>query len=120
MKRDDDWNKKRFVKYLKFAPKITVPVTMKQLRKKMNKKAQLKLEGIIDKELGPSQPARCTSAQYVDKNGEPLLFYFGRRLVSPNEKPPVRSLLPARIDSISIVSSEYYSRKGSILWSVSG
>jgi hypothetical protein len=95
MKKDDDLNKGRFTNYLKFAPKITVPVTVKELSKSVSKKARLRLEKIIDKDLGPSKPARCTSAQYVDKDGEPLLFYFGRRLVSPK---CTSSLLPSLVE----------------------
>jgi hypothetical protein len=44
------------------------------------------MEANSEKLLLQLQPARCTSAQYMDRNGKPLLFYFGRCLVRPGDK----------------------------------
>ncbi len=86
MDRDDKKNASRFKNYLDYAPKIVLPLTLRGLRKPLTKDGRDKLEEKTDKLLSPSQPAHCTSAQYVDRNGEPLLFYFGRRLVHPGDK----------------------------------
>ena len=86
MDRDDMKNARRFKNYLKYAPKIVLPLTLRGLRKPLTKDGRDKLEEKMDKLLSPSQPARCTSTQYVDRNGEPLLYYFGRRLVHPGDK----------------------------------
>jgi hypothetical protein len=92
LRKDKQRNQTRFDNYLKYAQKITLPVTLEKLSKPLSKKGLLKLENIADNRLGPTQPARCTSAQYFDKNGKPLLFYFGKRLVYDEKKIPVRPL----------------------------
>ena len=79
--KEDNFNEVRFKRYLDDAPKITLPVTLRMLEKPLSKVGLEKLDKVTDALLAPSQPARCTSAQYLDRNGKPLLFYFGRRLV---------------------------------------
>jgi hypothetical protein len=59
------------------------------LKKPISAKQIQELERICDIELGDQCPARCTSAQYVDKNGTPILFYLGKRLAQKDEKVPV-------------------------------
>jgi hypothetical protein len=85
MDRDDKRSVVRFQRYLDYAPKIVLPVTLRQLRKplKMADHAAMKIN--MERLVAPSHPARCTSAQYVDRNGDPVLYYFGRRLVRPGE-----------------------------------
>jgi hypothetical protein len=95
MQNDQQLNENHFQNYLKYAPKITLPVTYEKLTNKLTKKGKDKLEKVMSDELGPSQPARCTSAQYFDMNGKPLLFYFGKRLVYPEKTVPVGPFLSA-------------------------
>jgi len=86
MSKDDKWNARRFKNYLEYAPKIVLPLTLHSLWKPLTKNDKIKLQQKTEKLLAPSQPARCTSAQYLDRNGEPLLYYFSRRLVQPDDK----------------------------------
>jgi hypothetical protein len=91
--KDDKMNLIRFQHYLDHAPKIVLPVTLRSMQKPLTPKGMKKLEELTEKLQDPFQPARCTSAQYLDRNGDPLLFYFGRRLVHPDDKKV--SLFPA-------------------------
>jgi hypothetical protein len=84
--KDDKLNIIRFQHFLDHAPKIVLPVTLPMMQKPLTPAGWKKLEEITDKLLDSSQPARCTSAQYLDRNGNPLLFYFGRRLVRDDDK----------------------------------
>jgi hypothetical protein len=86
MDQDDQMSIKRFQKYLAYAPKIVLPVTLRKLRRPLTQLNLSKLEADTARMLEPSHPARCTSAQYVDRNGVPLLYYFGRRLVRSGDK----------------------------------
>jgi len=70
-----------------FAQVIRVPTTLDKLKSAPVDKAAL--EQICDVDLGPNQPAQCMSAQFVAEDGEPLLLYFGRRVVQEGRKPPV-------------------------------
>lgn len=47
------------------------------------------LNEICEKMLGPEQKAQHLSAQIIDKDGKPILFYFSHRLETKNRKPPV-------------------------------
>jgi hypothetical protein len=78
---DEQRNVLRYEMYLAYAPKIVLPVSLHNLRKPLTKTSREKMEADSERLLSPSHPARCTSPQYVDGNGKPLLFYFGRRLV---------------------------------------
>jgi hypothetical protein len=95
MQKDQQLNENHFQNYLKYTLKITLPVTYEKLTNKLIKKEKDKLEKVMSEDLGPSQPARCTSAQYFDMNGKPLLFYFGKRLVYPEKTVPVGPFLSA-------------------------
>lgn len=86
LSKDDKLNIIRFQHYLDHAPKIVLPVTLAMMQKPLTPAGWTKLEEITDQLLDSSQPARCTSAQYLDRNGNPLLFYFGRRLVRDDDK----------------------------------
>jgi len=99
MDKDKKKNIIRFQRYLDYAPKISVPVTLRSLRKPLTAGIKKKLEENADRLAAPSHPARCTSAKYVDRNGEPLLYYFGRRLVRPEDKKvsPCPLALPVRV-----------------------
>jgi hypothetical protein len=69
-----------------YTPKIILPITVCNLRKPLTKSTQEAMEVDSERLLLQFQPARYTSAQYMDQNGEPLLFYFGRRLVCPGDR----------------------------------
>jgi hypothetical protein len=71
----------RAKKYKEFVQVIRVPFTLDRLRKPLTKKEKEELEEICDNELGPGQDAQCISAEFVDEEGEPILFYFGCRIV---------------------------------------
>jgi hypothetical protein len=79
-------------KFKKFAQVIRVPFTLESLNETFTKKEKAKLEAICDKELGPQQESQCLSAQFVDKDGQPILFYFGERLIRDGEDPPVKHM----------------------------
>jgi len=74
--------------FLKFGQVIRVPHTLKSLSKGTKAEKLERLETICDQLA--TQPAQCVSAQFVDTEGEPLFFYFGRRGVVAGEGPPVR------------------------------
>jgi hypothetical protein len=86
MDRDDKRSMVRFEKYLAYAPKIILPLTLRTLRKPLTAKSREAMEANLERLLAPSHPARCTSAQYVDRNGDPVLYDFGRRLVGPRDR----------------------------------
>ena len=73
-------------RYLDYASKIVLPVTLRLMNKKLTDLGKQKMEEEAKMLLDPSHPARCTSAQYLDRYGNPILFYFGRRLVHKDEK----------------------------------
>jgi hypothetical protein len=93
MDKDDRRSAVRYERYLTYAPKIVLPTTLRALRKPLTAKSKMDMEASMERLLAPSQPARCTSAQYVDRNGDPVLYYFGRRLVGPQDKAVGRTLL---------------------------
>jgi len=73
--------------FLQFAQVIRVPHTLESLSKGTKEQKLERLEPICD-QLG-TQPAQCVSAQFLDPEGEPLLYYFGRRGVVAGEGAPV-------------------------------
>jgi hypothetical protein len=84
MDKDEKRNIERFKNYVDYAPKIILPVSLRMLQsEKPNSKTLVERTRTL---LQPSQPVRCTSAQYCDRNGVPLLYYFGRRLVREDDK----------------------------------
>jgi hypothetical protein len=78
---------RRLQYYIQNAQTIRLPVTLEELQKPLTSNKQAKLMSICDNELGEGKPARATSAQYVDRNGVPILFYLGHRVVT--DKAPV-------------------------------
>jgi len=91
MDKDNKKNTSCLKNYLDYAPKIVLSLTLHSLQKPLTKKGKIKLEQkteklLTEKLLTPSRPAQCTSTQYFDQNGEPLLYYFGRCLVCPEDK----------------------------------
>ena len=86
MTKDDKLTIVRLQRYLDYAPKIVLPVTRRLMNKKLTDLGKQKMEEEAKMLLDPSHPARCTSAQYLDRYGNPILFYFGRRLVHKDEK----------------------------------
>jgi hypothetical protein len=81
MDKDDKRSVIRYKNYLDYAPKIVLPVSVRRLRMLLKKAGHAVLEANMERLMAPSHPALCTSAQYLDRNGVPLLYYFGRRLV---------------------------------------
>jgi hypothetical protein len=78
------------------------------------------MEADSERLLSPSHPARCTSAQYVDRNGKPLLFYFGRRLVRPGDRKVGHAFVKADPLSNWVVHLVYpYFGKGSVQETIS-
>ena len=47
------------------------------------------LEAICNQKLGPHLESQCLSAQFVDKDGQPILFNFGEHIIRDEEDPPV-------------------------------
>lgn len=47
------------------------------------------LEQICSDVLGPDKEAQHLSAQIIDKEGKPILFYWGHRLTTADGNPPV-------------------------------
>lgn len=81
-------------KFKKFAQVIRVPFTLEHLNKTFTAAEKNKLEAICDNELGPSQESQCISAQFIDKDGQPILFYFDERVITVGEEdPPVKYLI---------------------------
>lgn len=74
--------------YFQHVQKIVLPIKFEDLERPVKPKELEKLQDIVNGLIGPSHPARCTSAIYLDQNDKPILFYFGRRLVSPNGEAP--------------------------------
>lgn len=80
----------RAEKYKEFVQVIRVPFTLGSLEKKtLSGKDKEILENICDNDLGPQQEAQCISAKFVDKDGKPILFYFGSRFIEKEQKKPV-------------------------------
>lgn len=76
--------------FVKFAQVIRVPFKLETLNKNFSAIEKEELEEICEKKLGPGQESQCASAQFVDMDGHPILFYFGDRIIIPNQKPPVK------------------------------
>lgn len=79
----------RAEKFKEFAQVIRVPFSLEQLNKTYTVQEREELEALCDKQLGPRQESQCLSAQFVDKDGQPILFYFGERIIRVGEDPPV-------------------------------
>ena len=72
----------RAEKYKEFVQVIRVPFSLDSLQEKtLSDKEKQILEDICDNDLGPQQEAQCMSAKFVDKDGKPILFYFGSRII---------------------------------------
>lgn len=90
MEKEEEKARNRAEKYKDFVQVIRVPLTLERLQKPLTNTKKKKLEDICNNELGPTQDAQCISAKFVDKNGEPILFYFGHRIVEKEgQKKPV-------------------------------
>ena len=81
MDKDERRNAIRFKNYLDYVPKIILPLTLRSLWKPLMKAAKNELEEKTEKLFTSSQPAWCISAQYLDWNRDPLLYYFSRHLI---------------------------------------
>jgi hypothetical protein len=75
-------------RYMQEVTKINLPFTLGSLEDK--KKHSIKeMERVCQDHLGPNQPAQCMSAQFVDSEGQPVLFYFGDRIWLAEGESPV-------------------------------
>lgn len=86
----------RAKKYIEFVQVIRVPFSLGSLERTLTKDEKKDLEDICNNELGPDQDAQCISAKFVDIDGEPILFYFGSRIIKKEgqTKPVSRVYLP--------------------------
>lgn len=76
----------RIKKFLEFSDKITIPVTLEELRAVANNKnTRDELEQWCQQLEKKRHPSRPISAQYLDKNGVPLFYYLGERI---EDEPP--------------------------------
>jgi DNA-binding Xre family transcriptional regulator len=73
--------------FLNFAQAIRVPYTLKSLKQGEKTEKLERLEAICDQLA--TQPTQCVSARFLDPQGDPLFFYFGRRGVVAGKGPPV-------------------------------
>ena len=81
-------DEKHLKAYIQQVTKIKLPFTLKSLQ--MNQERD-DLETVCQEKLGPNMPAQCMSAQFVDSEDEPILFYFGDRILLPLDQPGVSS-----------------------------
>ncbi|KDR67074.1 hypothetical protein GALMADRAFT_147499 [Galerina marginata CBS 339.88] len=70
--------------FKKHAQVIRAPCTREDLAKPQNLQ---NLEKICHSELGPNKEAQHLSAQFIDKNDKPILFYFGYRITAEDDLP---------------------------------
>lgn len=78
---------------MEYAQVIRVPYTLEKLKEITFDKDEM--ESICANDLGPDKPAQCLSARFLGQDGEPLLLYFGRRVVREGEEAPVCFALSA-------------------------
>jgi hypothetical protein len=79
----------RAVKFIKYAQVIRVPLTLEDLNRPFSEQDKSDLEAYCANDLGPGQDSQCISARFVDQNGDPILCYFGERIVRLGDEPPV-------------------------------
>jgi hypothetical protein len=51
------------------------------------------MEKVCEEKLGPNVAGQCMSAQFIDSEGEPILFYFGDRILLPEGQGGVSGYL---------------------------
>jgi hypothetical protein len=68
---------------------IRVPFTLASLQKPLKERDREELEVICREDLGPQQDPQCISAKFIDKDGKPILFYFGCRVIEKGQIKPV-------------------------------
>jgi hypothetical protein len=87
--RQKDITDKRLVYYLQHVTTIEVPFALEDMHKDMHNKS---LDSICDNDLADISP-QCFSAKFVDKNKNPILFYFGFRHKEPKHRYGVSALI---------------------------
>jgi hypothetical protein len=75
LKRDRGNKRNKLTYYSEYAPTIKVPFALGDMKEDMHEET---LESICDVELAEQSP-QCFSAKFVDKDDQPILFYFGFR-----------------------------------------
>lgn len=60
-----------------------MPFTLEEMKRNINVKT---LDNICNNQLNPNAPAQCLSAKFVDANNQPILIYFGSRIIEPKER----------------------------------
>jgi len=88
MKSAQQFEAKHLQRYMQEVTKIHLPFTLGSLEDKQ--KHSIKEMGrVCQEDLGPNQPGQCMSAQFVDSEGQPVLFYFGDRIWLAEGESPV-------------------------------
>lgn len=87
LRKQQNFDQKRLQVYIKYAQKIKITLSLRQLEKNLSPSEVQELERICTEDLGPKKAAQCMSAQFVDKHNKPILFYFGSRVLT--NTPPV-------------------------------
>jgi hypothetical protein len=65
--------------YMQEVTQIKLPFTLASLGDKNQNK--MEMEKRCQEKLGANQPAQCMSAEFLDSEGHPVLFYFGDRIL---------------------------------------
>lgn len=70
----------RVEKFLKYSDKYRLPFTHEEFCAQKKKSAnKTRFERVCSELSSPNKPSRPFSAQYFDRDGKPLFFYFGVR-----------------------------------------
>lgn len=89
--KEVDGAKRRAQHFMEWAQVIRVPTTLEKLKETAVDMEEL--DQICSVDLGSNKPAQCLSARFVGEDGETLLLYFGRRIVTKDATPPVCFIL---------------------------
>lgn len=83
--------------YIREVTTIKVPFALEDMKEDVD------IEGLEStcKKLESVDP-QCLSARFVDKNGEPVFYYFGKRIKKTDGKPGVRLYLISGFTTESI------------------
>ena len=66
--------------YMQEVTQIQLPFTLASLGEQANQNKK-EMEKVCEESLGANQPGQCMSAEFIDSEGQPVLFYFGDRIV---------------------------------------
>ena len=80
MKISQQLHAKHLETYMQQVTKIKLPFTLGSLEAKKKDMVD-EMERKCAEELGPNKAGQSLSAQFIDSEGEPVLFYFGDRIL---------------------------------------